>query len=167
MKHITTEQIKSLEDGRLTAADRVQIKQHIVNCSECRSAHSSVLEAIMSRPLSADPGLGGDGHLDHHELIAYVNGTLNATDRENADKHIGVCGLCRESVQSLELLQSELSMHPETGYAPEPKEGLWERLKRSFAPSATNMRLAGSFGAAAVVAVFMSVPLACLVYNRH
>jgi hypothetical protein len=153
---LNTEEIRRLRHGAMAAEELLRADLHIAGCEDCRARLLDSSQLVgAARSLAGrvrwNPKLEFNC-LDDEQAAAYVEGALDATDREIVDSHLATCSRCVEDVRSLEEFRAEMIDYPETVFGPEPRRvaaasGWAERMRALFAPR----RLAWSLAGAAVV----------------
>ena len=111
MEHVTQEMLDRLARRELGPNEIRTALRHIGGCDECARRASLPLEAridSLAADLTADDGI--TAHLDpESELMAYVDGTMPAAERELAESHLEECAMCRAEVADLGELRQTLA----------------------------------------------------------
>jgi Putative zinc-finger len=105
--HLTEEQIlnyRKLDGNKLFA-----IEKHLESCQECRNRLAE-LENKNNRLATLQAYFQPDesDHLLFEQINAYIDGNLDATDREIIESHLSLCSQCREDVADLRKTSQEL-----------------------------------------------------------
>ena len=147
--HLTAEQIRRYRDRRLTTVELLAASDHIVRCSQCRSAAVTPLEvaACFERMQQSFPE-----HLTFEEMSQYTDRVADQDTRSRVEAHRLECDECSRELEVYEAL-SERSW---PAVAPPKIAGSW--WSRLFAASplhgtAAGVRVAFAVGMLATLTV--------------
>jgi Putative zinc-finger len=84
-----------MSGGTLSAAELADVRAHLEACARCREAAA---RATLERQLF---GFDDERHLDDEQLAAYVDGRVDAADREIAETHLEHCADCRRLIDEI------------------------------------------------------------------
>ncbi len=156
---LSREELRQYSSGAMATEAMLRADAHIASCASCRAQLldpprlARAVESLV-RKVRWDPRTEFNC-LDDEQAAAYVEGRLEAADREIAESHLAVCSQCVEDVRSLREFRAEMASFPETVYAPEigrvatPE---WAAALRAFfAPQ----RLAWAFAGASLLLVVL------------
>ncbi|MEA2568532.1 MAG: hypothetical protein QOI24_533 [Acidobacteriota bacterium] len=107
LPHLTDDEVGRIRQRIAPADELVRAGEHTAACAECRTrlhADSDVVEAIL--------GDADEWHPDAELLIAKVDGTLDAIDRDIVEPHLADCMQCRREVRDLENFRRTLKPRP-------------------------------------------------------
>src|SRR2546427_635710 len=130
---LSREHLRRYASGAMPAEELLRVDAHVVSCPSCRtqlldpSREARVARALIDK-VRWDPRRELNC-LEDEQAAAYVEGTLDATDREIVESHLELCPLCVEDVRSLREFRAEMSTYPAKGYGPTTAPTLWERLR--------------------------------------
>jgi anti-sigma factor RsiW len=108
MKHLTETDRERMQRGELTAAERLQILRHVAACADCRERvpFDDRTVARFRRNLHAE----AETHLNFDaQSASYVDGVLDAAEREIVEGHLEDCAMCRAEIADLQRLRDELA----------------------------------------------------------
>ena len=99
--HITDQAIDAFASRTLSPDALVQFADHVATCDECRQ------RAALRRNLAAgrralEDDLGVTDHVTEDDVHAYVDGRLDAADRDRVAAHFRDCPMCAAEVTDLE-----------------------------------------------------------------
>jgi anti-sigma factor RsiW len=123
-EHLEDGDLQRFVSGQLDAQALLAADDHLASCRECRSRLSPLASRApaLARQLS---GPMAPAHLQYEQLEAYVDGTLNALDREICDTHLEDCADCAEDLRDLQSAAA-----PRAGIAPSRANLVWQRAAR-------------------------------------
>jgi hypothetical protein len=161
-EHLVPEEIEQYQRRTLTPAQLLRVDDHIASCASCRSlvARSQPTAEAMHAlrvDLCATAGREPE-HLDYERLAAYIDGELDAVEREVAESHTAVCASCATAVQELRSFQALIGTRPAREYSPAPDPGGWHRVRRfGFLPPLKPLGLAAGVAMATAFLLFLAV----------
>lgn len=101
--HMSLEDLARLRRREVPAGELLPLLRHLGECAEC-AARAGELD-VPRTLLDGDPG----EHLDPEmQLIPYVDGELDAADREIVESHLDDCGMCRAEADDLRRLRQSM-----------------------------------------------------------
>lgn len=94
------------------------VRSHLESCPDCRDAYAR--ERVLFTVASSDAAANLDSHLDADLLDAYSRDlhTISGSQRSELETHLSDCAICREVVEKLKTLPSELDDLMPTGGIP-------------------------------------------------
>lgn len=94
--HLSAELLEDYRLRRLEPAQLLALDDHVTVCSACREKLQTipVLKAAISLRENLESPQSVDEHLADDRVHAYVEGRLDAVDRELVESHIENCKLC-------------------------------------------------------------------------
>jgi anti-sigma factor RsiW len=98
------------------------------------------------------------GHPQRHDLLDYVEGSLDAADRSELKQHLDSCAACRELVADAEAGKRLLAASPPLELSQSRADAIVAALDRP-APAPERRRPAWRFAAVVAVALAIAVPL--------
>ncbi len=98
------------------------------------------------------------GHPQRHDLLDYVEGSLDAADRSSVKQHLDSCATCRELVADAAAGKQLLAASPSLELSEERAGAIVAALDRP-APAPERRRPAWRFAAVVAVALAVAVPL--------
>jgi anti-sigma factor RsiW len=98
--HLTESELRRLTAGTPSAAEATELREHLAGCEACRELAAGPARATLERQLF---GFDDARHLDEEQLAGYVDGALDAADREIVETHLEDCAVCRADVANLRL----------------------------------------------------------------
>jgi hypothetical protein len=130
--HLSEQLIERYRQRALPPAELLDADDHLAACEMCRQRLGDERRAqATARSLRADLAATGLTHLAYEQLAAYVEGSLDQTDREIADSHLELCAQCAEELGDLRAFATQMDADPAREYAPVTPAPLGE--KPSFA----------------------------------
>jgi hypothetical protein len=105
-KHLSAETVEHYRERMMPPAELLAADDHLATCEACRGRVAegervadmfAALRSNMSSSASSLPE-----HLTYEQLAAYVDESLNETERALADKHLQLCALCDAEMRDLE-----------------------------------------------------------------
>lgn len=100
--HVEKEMLGRLARRELAPSEIAAVLRHAGTCPECARLASRDLEAeadLLQAMLAGDAE--ASAHPDHEELVAYIDGTLGAAEREIVESHLDDCPRCSTDVGDL------------------------------------------------------------------
>lgn len=119
VKHISEEAIAGYRARALAPAELLAVHEHVGGCASCRRRLALAVQvdaAIENLRQEFAPGISetdaGPEHLAYEQLAFYVDGKLDAVEREITESHLGICQDCREDVADLRRYQLIAGIRP-------------------------------------------------------
>ncbi|MGH9832339.1 MAG: anti-sigma factor family protein [Blastocatellia bacterium] len=117
--HFSEQLIEQYRQRALPPAELLDADDHLATCETCRQRLGDEQRAqATARSLRADLAATGLTHLAYEQLAAYVEGSLDQTDREIADSHLELCAQCAEELDDLRAFATQIGADPTREYAP-------------------------------------------------
>jgi hypothetical protein len=107
MQHLTDRQLADYRGRHLSAAELLQIDDHLSGCGECRVRVAS--EGELRAALRTVPPAE---HLSYEQLEALVDGKMSAAQAEAVRIHAAACRVCSDELRDLESFRNQLGDEP-------------------------------------------------------
>jgi len=105
--HLTEEQIRLYR--KLPAEELFSVDHHLSLCEDCRNRLAESQKSMKQIPeLRSYFSTPEPDHLLFEQLKAYVDSTLNETDREIIESHLSLCNQCEQDTADLRQIRSDL-----------------------------------------------------------
>jgi hypothetical protein len=107
MQHLTEKQLADCRGRHLSAAELLQIDDHLSRCAECRDrvVAEGDLRAALQTALPPE-------HVSYEQLEAYLDGKASAAQTEAVRVHAAACRICSDELRDLESFKKELEDEP-------------------------------------------------------
>lgn len=127
--HLSDEQIRAYRERSLGAAELIEASQHIGGCESCR-ARLAPRDEMTGRVIQVQATLAkiDSAHLSYDELEAYVDGVMEAADRETLEAHTRGCRPCAEDLAEIQSLRRELPVSPSNRARRPRRAEFWSTL---------------------------------------
>jgi hypothetical protein len=99
--HVSTETLDRFRRRQLAPAELVAMAKHLHECSLCASGSVTDEADHVRAALGNSPADAAFVHIAPDQLIAYVDGDLDAADRELVDAHLDECAMCKAEMLDL------------------------------------------------------------------
>jgi len=111
--HLSEEQVVLYRGRALAAAELLRASEHIAECEICRKRITSPGEvdagvAAMHAVLGAEAA--ESGHLEYHEIAAYVDRQLPDDEAVQVEMHARECTSCAATLDEIEALRREIEV---------------------------------------------------------
>lgn len=157
--HISDEIFDRYAARNSTAAETLAVQTHIAACESCRAKLAQIVDAekafaAIHSDLVFDDSTDEPEHLAYERLESFLDGKLDAVDREIAESHLAFCAECSEDLADLqtyrEIAHAPAATNLQT--AETERKSFWQKLFAfdsigSFAPVAAVLLIAVLFGA--------------------
>ncbi|HYC58155.1 MAG TPA: zf-HC2 domain-containing protein [Thermoanaerobaculia bacterium] len=102
-RHVTDELLQRLHRHELDSAELLEVIRHVSRCAQCaRRAGTEFPSRLVLRDETGEEAI----HLDPEtQLFPWIDGTVDAADREIVETHLEDCALCRAEADDLRRLQ--------------------------------------------------------------
>jgi len=108
-EHLSHDDIARYVDGTLDAGGLLRADDHLASCAACRrlvpADRVGVSAAAVRAAVRTD--VNDLDHPAHDVIVAYVDDSLDAVDREIVESHVAVCRMCAEDVADLRAVAVE------------------------------------------------------------
>jgi predicted anti-sigma-YlaC factor YlaD len=100
-QHIPDSDVRAYLEQRLAPERLLAVDEHLADCESCRSQAGalSTHTGVLAEMLEADPAEAD--HLPYEMFASYVDGTIDAVDREIVDAHTESCPTCYHELDDL------------------------------------------------------------------
>ncbi len=149
--HISREQLNSYRNRALLPQELVGVDAHLARCQECRD-ELSALASLSASTISAVREARFE-HISYEQMDAWVENTLDSTERELVLSHIGLCAPCARQLQAYESYAPAMSAPIVT--PAQPVASLGERLRAWLRMPQVAM-IAAAVAVVAIVSPFMT-----------
>ena len=111
--HLSEEQVALYRGRALAAAELLSASEHIAECEMCRGRIASpneldvgveALEAVLAAEAVES------GHLEYHEIAAYVDRQLPDEEAAHVEMHARECASCARTLAEIEALRREIEV---------------------------------------------------------
>ena len=104
--HLSRDQLLKFRDRELPPEELIAAGGHLGGCETCRRELS---EMASGESLIAAVRAAGREHLSYEQMDAWVEETLDSTEREIVMAHIGLCEACARQLQAYESYASAMA----------------------------------------------------------
>ncbi|MBK9316453.1 MAG: zf-HC2 domain-containing protein [Acidobacteria bacterium] len=105
--HINEQDLSKFREEQLSSGKSINIAAHLEACPSCRERFAMVDAPKWSGlPLDPEACLRED-HLEFDQISEYLDGNLDAEDREVIEAHVKICRACDEDLNSLRVFRIE------------------------------------------------------------
>jgi hypothetical protein len=140
--HLSAQLIERYRQRMLPPAELLDADDHLAACEMCRQQlGDKQLVQATARSLRAELAATRLTHLAYEQLVAYVEGSLDQTDRETMESHLSLCAQCAAELADLRAFAAQMDAYPAREYAPAAPSSFGEKLL-SFAKSLVENSLA-------------------------
>jgi hypothetical protein len=130
--HLSAQLIERYRQRALPPAELLDADDHLAACDICRQSLVDEQRAQAAvRSLRRDLEAAGLTHLSYEQLVSYVEGSLDQTDREIADSHLKLCAQCSAELDGLRAFAAEMDAYPAGEYASKTSLSPGEKLLSS------------------------------------
>jgi anti-sigma factor RsiW len=106
IEHVTSEDVEQLRHGALSPAEAAAFGAHVRSCAACAALLEPQL-AVASAGIRGEVP-GAEAHLDPDaQLFPYLEGRLDAAERELVEAHLQSCAECRGDVADLRAIDAQ------------------------------------------------------------
>lgn len=131
-QHLSEQDIKKYVERKLGADELLIFDTHMSECDPCLTKISDRTSVRVSvAAILADDAGGRDEHLTYEQLERYVDGGVDAVDKEIADVHMRVCDTCSDQFYDLRQLRAALDIETESAGAAVTPSYYWNKLVAS------------------------------------
>jgi anti-sigma factor RsiW len=122
--------------GEVEGEERERLERHVASCDTCRARLETLRPLIASlRAGAATPAAAEAGECrEAASVMAYADGTLDASDRPAVESHLARCTACRTLLADLWTMDAPAAWDP-------PPRAVRAALSRLTTPSAAVVRL--------------------------
>ena len=109
-KHLSEIELEAYRRRTASPEELLAFNDHIFECDQCfrlvdspeklKAAYEAMTKDLEAALL--------DEHLDYSQVEGYVDGTLDAQDRESVSNHIGDCPQCASLIQEIAALKASI-----------------------------------------------------------
>jgi hypothetical protein len=152
-EHLPSQMIELFVARKLAPADLLTAAQHLAACETCRAQSNQLRQtsvAIEYLHANFQEEFIEQGHISYEQLAAFVDASLNQTERQTISLHLTACAPCAKEAQELELLKNNLATYPnlasevalaarqtstvadDSQLAAKPSETIWQNLAKFF-----------------------------------
>ena len=169
-EHLSTRSLEQYRLRTLPPAELLRADEHIAACDSCRRRAGEDVRAervlrAMDASLRSAAADAAREHLSFEQLADFVDGRLDAAEREVIGSHLELCRLCEEEAADLRSYRNTLAAEPgRPGRgAASGRHGLAALLAgfRNLFATATPLRVA------AALLVIVSASLLCVIVWRQ
>lgn len=154
-EHLSTVQMRYFSARTLPATEMAALAEHLTSCGTCRQQfqlthRASKADALLSLTLAPEVLLRHE-HLQYEQLAHYLDGGLDAEEREITKLHLSACEQCSKDVQSLREFRQNIASEMSVSYAPaeqdserkviHPVSGWFGWLRPTYAAAAAALLL--------------------------
>src|SRR5262249_9918135 len=127
--HFSAQLIERYRQRTLPLAELLEADDHLATCEMCRQRLGDERRVqAAARSLRAELAATGWTHLPYEQLVAYVEGALDQTDREIADSHLKQCAQCAWEIDELREFATHMGKFPAREYEPAAPPSLGKKL---------------------------------------
>ena len=157
-QHIKDELFDRYAARKAAATEILRLQTHVADCEVCRGKLANVVRpektfATLDRDFVFDDFEDAPEHLSYEQLEFFVDGKLDAVDREIATSHLAICAECTNDLTDLHKFR-EIAVAPAVNLPPAatPRQSIWQKIFafdsiKIFAPVAAILLIAVLFGA--------------------
>jgi hypothetical protein len=166
-EHLSTLQLRHLTARTLPAAELTALASHIASCDACKeqfrlTRRTRAVDASLSFTLAPEAWLRHE-HLQYEQIASYIEGGLDAEEREIADLHLRGCVGCAEDVRSLREFRRRIAPEMSVSYGPAEKA----EARKALRPAAgwLGWRWKPAYAAALALAFVTFALVAALIFK--
>ena len=112
MAHLTQEELKGYETGKLAASALVAADRHLAECSACRYELRRTLAAPELPAVVRE--MAEPVHLTYEEMSDYVDAKVDDAGRERMDAHTSICRSCAKELRDLQAFDARMALGMKT-----------------------------------------------------
>jgi len=113
MAHLTQEELKGYETGKLAASALVAADRHLAECSACRYELRRAASSAPALP-SFVMEMAEPVHLTYEEMSDYVDAKVDDAGRERMDAHTSICRSCAKELRDLQAFDARMALGMKT-----------------------------------------------------
>ena len=113
MAHLTQEELKGYETGKLAASALVAADRHLAECSACRYELRRTASAAPALP-SFVMEMAEPVHLTFEEMSDYVDAKIDDAARERMNEHAAICKSCSKELRDLQVFDARMNVEMNT-----------------------------------------------------
>src|SRR5262245_41601385 len=166
-EHFSKSLIEQFRDRSLDVSTLSAIAAHLESCVECyelfREAFRDKKGGATARFTLSSAVWLKDEHIEYEQIVSYVDGSLDAEDREILDKHIELCMRCRDDVRNFVAHRQQIEPELKIRYVPYEKQPKW----RHFADWLEGFRLPLKPAHAVYTLLLISALVAVIIFLRR
>lgn len=130
-EHLSAPLIEQYRERALRPAELLEADDHLAGCEACRQRLDDDQRVqAAGRSLRRDLMTTGLTHINYEELVSYLEGGLDQTDREIVDSHLKLCEQCSSELDGLRAFATEMAAYPAREYGPRTPSSAGEKLLR-------------------------------------
>jgi anti-sigma factor RsiW len=114
-EHLPSQMIERFLARRLAPHELLAAARHLAACDACRArikGARGTASAIHRLQADLEAEFLEQTHLDYAQLAAYVDASLNPSEREAINQHLAACVICATEVRELAALKNNLASYP-------------------------------------------------------
>ena len=112
MAHLTQEELKGYETGKLAASALVAADRHLAECAACRYELRKTTAAPELPEIVRE--MGEPVHLTYDEMTAYVDAKIDDAARERMNEHAAICKSCSKELRDLQVFDARMNVEMNT-----------------------------------------------------
>ena len=131
--HLTEPLIERYREQALPPAELLDADDHLAGCEVCRQRLNDEQRVqAAGGSLRRDLAATELTHIPYEQLVSYVEGDLDETDREIVDSHLKLCEQCSAELDGLRAFATEVAAYPAKEYAPQTPSSLGDKVLRGI-----------------------------------
>jgi anti-sigma factor RsiW len=109
-QHLSREQLERYRDRALSPGELSAVDAHLGRCADCRDVLAASARTASAATLLAAIQESSSEHITFEQMDAWVDDTIDPTERELVSAHIGHCGACARQLRKYEQAAPAMSV---------------------------------------------------------
>lgn len=154
--HVSTLKMEKFCARSLEISELASVAEHLEACTDCRELFHEIFQrrrdyAPIAFNLSPEAWLKHE-HLEHEQLVPYVEDRLSEAEREILDAHLRSCNRCRERYDSFLDFRKQIEPEMSVRFAPRRQPIIEDKPRPVWDWFVTGWKPVTAFAVVAVVA---------------
>ena len=127
-EHLSAQTIEQYWRRTIGPVELLAAVDHLATCDACRRRAADVVGAEDIPPSVRSSLQAETDHVSYEQIASFVDGELNAADRESVESHLKLCASCADEVSDLQNFRMTMATSAQRTVATPARITLRERL---------------------------------------